>query len=82
MIEKCLSESSKLFDNKWVTEQTLHAICATQVDFDFLSEHYLISTKRSNTENLVCKHYTGFFRPLFYQEGLRKVIDDKILNLL
>ena len=82
MIEKCLSESSKLFDNKWVTEQTLHAICATQADFDFLSEHYLISTKRSNTEDLVCKHYTGFFRPLFYQEGLKKVIDDKILNFL
>ena len=81
LIENSLQKSKSLFDNKWVTEQTLHAICAAQNGMEFLSEDYLISTEKFMTDRLVCKHYTGFFRPLFYQEGLRKVIEQKIIKL-
>ena len=80
LIEVCLKESSELFSNKWVTEQTLHAICATKHGYQFLSKNYLISTHRGLPEDIVCKHYTGFFRPLFYQEGLQEVVNKSVLD--
>ncbi len=82
LTEMCLNQSAELFSNKWVTEQTLHAICATKYGYQFLSKDYLISTHRGLPEDIVCKHYTGFFRPLFYQEGLHEVVDRKVLDFL
>ncbi|MEQ1878938.1 MAG: hypothetical protein ABL958_20025, partial [Bdellovibrionia bacterium] len=65
----------KLFADKWVTEQTLHALCSTIYGVDFLPEGYAVDTKPGLSEKTVCKHYPGFFRPLLYQEGMLKLED-------
>jgi hypothetical protein len=68
-IENCLM-NDKLFNDNWVTEQTLHALTSTKHGVELLPETYLVSTKSGLNEEIICKHYTGFFRPLFYQEGM------------
>lgn len=73
LIEKLL-HNQKMFDNKWVTEQTLHAINSSLYGVRLLSNQYQVSTEKSDLSNLVCKHYPGFFRPLFYQEGINHLL--------
>jgi hypothetical protein len=68
-IEKWL-ENSQLFGDKWVTEQTLHALCSTIYGVELLPDKYCVSTNYGLSENLVCKHYPGFFKPLLYEEGM------------
>ena len=65
-------ENKELFSNKWVTEQTLHAmLSATHKDgLALLDSRYVVSTTRGIAPDTICKHYPGFFRPLFFQEGL------------
>jgi hypothetical protein len=67
-------EHPKLFEDRWVTEQTLHALCATIYGAELLPDTYLVSTERGMSPELVCKHYPGFFRPLLYQEGMAHLV--------
>jgi hypothetical protein len=60
----------KLFADRWVGEQTLHALCSTVYGVEFLPDTYRVSTHRGLAPELVCKHYPGFFRPLLYEEGM------------
>ena len=70
----------KLFADKWVTEQTLHALCATLYGVNLLPSIYRVDTAPGLSEELVCKHYPGFFRPLLYQEGMRHLIEKEFIQ--
>lgn len=72
----------KLFQDRWVGEQTLHALCATQYGVDFLPDTYRVSTDRGLAPELVCKHYPGFFRPLLYEEGMVHLVRVGFLGAL
>ncbi len=73
-IEEWLSHP-KLFGDKWVTEQTLHALVSARHGVETLPETYLVSTHPGLRPDLVCKHYPGFFRGLLYSEGMRHLVD-------
>lgn len=73
----------QMFDNNWVTEQTLHALCATVHGMDFLPPTYLVDTEAGGmSDDLVCKHYPGFFRKHLYSEGMRRLIRSGFLDAL
>jgi hypothetical protein len=75
-------QNEKLFSNKWVTEQTLHALLAhTHTSgIAHLSSQYMVSTTRGIHEDAICKHYPGYFRPYFYQEGMRTLASQGFLK--
>ncbi len=72
----------KLFADKWVTEQTLHALCSTVHGVEFLPDSYFVATEPGLPPDVVCKHYPGFFRGLLYTEGMAKLIADGFLREL
>jgi len=67
-------ENPKLFADAWVTEQTLHALSATVAGVELLPASYCVSTERGFPEDVICKHYPGYFRPLLYQEGMKRLV--------
>ena len=81
LIEKWL-ENSKLRANLWVTEQTLHALCSTIYGVELLPAGYIVSTKPGLPADAICKHYTGFFRHLQYEEGIRFLVENGFLEQL
>ncbi len=72
----------KLFANRWVTEQTLHALCSTVFGVSFLPPEYRIDTEPGLSPAYICKHYPGFFRPLLYQEGMTHLLQTGFLDAL
>jgi hypothetical protein len=64
----------RIFEDKWVTEQTLHALCSALFGVELLPLSYLVSTSASPLDSLICKHYPGFFRPLLYSEGMKYLL--------
>ena len=66
----------KMFADKWVTEQTLHALCSTVHGVEFLPETYLVANEAGLDPSLVCKHYPGFFRKYLYTEGMARLLRD------
>lgn len=72
----------KLFEDTWVAEQTLHALCSTVYGVELLPDTYCVSTSPGLPPDIVCKHYPGFFRHLLYEEGMRHLIDTGFLNAL
>jgi len=60
----------KLFDDVWVTEQTLAALCATVDGFEFLPPTYEIAGGSPIQPQTICRHYAGRFRPFLYTEGM------------
>jgi hypothetical protein len=72
----------KLFENTWVTEQTLHALCSTVHGVELLPDTYRVDTVSGFTADTICKHYTGFFRPLLYEEGMTHLIKSGFLDAL
>jgi len=73
-------EHPKLFNDKWVTEQTLHALCSTVHGVELLPETYLVANTPGLPADPVCKHYPGFFRPLLYQEGMARLVRSGFLK--
>ncbi len=71
-----------LFGNRWVTEQTLHAMCSAIDGVALLPPTYRVSIHPGLDGDLVCKHYPGFFRPLLYSEGMNRLIADGFLQAL
>ncbi len=61
-----------LFDNEWVTEQTLHAMCSSVFGLKFLPPTYIVSVEKGLPENAVCKHYPTAPRVWLYREGMPK----------
>jgi len=82
-IEQWLNHD-KLFNNKWVSEQTMHAmLAATHSDgVTLLGSNYLVSTQPGLNQETICKHYPGFFRPLFFQEGLPQFYNSDYFTFL
>lgn len=80
-IEEWLAEP-RLFTDDWVTEQTLHALCATRYGVELLPPTYAVSTEAGIPEHAVCKHYPGNLRPLLYQEGMKKLMDESFIGAL
>lgn len=62
-----------LYSNRWVTEQTLHAMLAARGRVELLPASYRVDTKAGLPPGIVCKHYPGFERPLLYTEGMPQV---------
>jgi hypothetical protein len=75
-------EHPKLFEDRWVTEQTLHALASAKYGVRLLPDCYMVSTQRGLAEDTVCKHYTGFFRPYHYEEGMAHLIETEFLDAL
>ncbi len=80
-IERWL-EHPRMFENDWVTEQTLHALCSTVHGLEFLPETYLVDVEPGLSDDLVCKHYPGFFRKYLYREGMDHLIRNGFLDAL
>jgi hypothetical protein len=72
----------KLFENTWVTEQTLHALCSTIHGVELLPETYRVDTRPGLSAETICKHYTGFVRPLLYEEGMLNLVKLGFLDAL
>jgi hypothetical protein len=78
MIEEFLNDPDILSD-PWLTEQTLHALCASRIGANLLPEEYAISTGPGlitpTGTPVVAKHYPSFPRPYLYQEGMSRLIE-------
>jgi hypothetical protein len=75
-------EHPKLFANRWVTEQTLHALASTVHGVELLPDTYLVDNQPGLPPNIICKHYPSFFRPLLYSEGMDHLIRTGFLDAL
>ncbi len=80
-IERWLHDP-RLFENRWVTEQTLHAMCSARYGVALLPPTYRVSVEPGLDGDLVCKHYPGFFRPLLYSEGMAELASRGFLRRL
>lgn len=67
-------EHPKLFADKWVTEQTLHALASTIYGVELLPDKYCVSTHPGLESDLVCKHYPGYSKELLYREGMQHLL--------
>ncbi len=74
LVENWLKDE-ELFANRWVTEQTIHALSATISGVELLPNTYMVSTNKGIVDGAVCKHYPGFFRPLLYAEGMFNLLN-------
>lgn len=70
----------KLFAEKWLTEQTLHALFSTRYGVELLPRKYDLGTTAGIRPDAVTKHYPGFIRDLFYHEGMQSLIDAGFLQ--
>ncbi len=75
-------KNPRLFNNKWVTEQTLHALCSTIYGVELLPDKYCVSTIPEIKDSFVCKHYPGFFKDLLYEEGMAYLRQRKFIEIL
>jgi hypothetical protein len=80
-IERWLAHP-KLFEDPWVTEQTLHALCSTVHGVELLPDTYLVATEEGLAPGTICKHYPGFFRTKLYTEGMAHLIATGFLDAL
>jgi hypothetical protein len=80
-IERWL-EHPALFADRWVTEQTLHALCSTVHGVELLPPAYRVGGDATPSDGLVCKHYAGVFRPQLYEEGMRHLQRTGFLDAL
>jgi hypothetical protein len=64
----------KMFEDKWVTEQTLHAICGCRDGADYFPDTYIVEPRAGRLDDLVCKHYPGLYRQQLYDEGMRYLL--------
>lgn len=80
-MEKWL-ENPKLYSNKWVTEQTIHALCSTIYGVDLLPDTYCVSTNPTLKDDYVCKHYPGFIKTLLYEEGMAYLKQNNFIESL
>lgn len=69
-----------MYENNWVTEQTLHALCSTLYGVELLPDTYRVGGPLGITPDLVCKHYPGTHRPWLYTEGMQYLIDHGFLD--
>ncbi len=81
LVEKWLGHP-KMFENRWVTEQTLHALCSTVHGIELLPPTYRVGSRPGLSPDLVCKHYPGYFRPLLYEEGMTHLVATGFLDAL
>lgn len=75
-------EHPKLFDDQWVTEQTLHALCSTVYGVELLPETYMVDIVPGLLPDAVCKHYPGYLRKYLYSEGMDTLARGGFLDAL
>jgi hypothetical protein len=81
LIDRWLT-NPKLFEDTWVTEQTLHAMCSTVYGIELLPATYCVATTPGLKPDMVCKHYPGFFRYHLYAEGMKHLRNTGFLKAL
>jgi hypothetical protein len=59
-----------LYNNVWVTEQTVMALCASIAGFEFLPQTYEVGAASALSSSAICRHYPGEFRSMLYTEGM------------
>jgi hypothetical protein len=75
----------KLYENNWVTEQTLHALCSTVYGVEFLHDTYMVAgghVPPGIPPGTICKHYPGGVREPLYSEGMPYLIRNGFLDAL
>jgi len=63
----------------WLIEQTLFALCSSQHGAQLLPREYDVSLA-TPLEARPCRHYVGAIRHLFYDEGIRKLVQNSFLR--
>lgn len=63
-------KNTRLAADTWVTEQTLHALCAARFGVELLPGSYRISDQAGIAADMVCKSYAGTARTLLCEEGM------------
>lgn len=87
MMEEFLHDPD-ILSNPWLTEQTLQALCASRTSTRFLPDSYFVTGVFrpgliDNTGRIfTAKHYSGGGRPLLYEEGMRQLIKQGLLDEL
>jgi hypothetical protein len=71
-----------LFDEPWLTAQTIHAMASTVAGVELLPDTYVLATSAGVPEGAVCKHYPGYYRQLLYTEGMDRLIRSGFLDRL
>jgi len=72
----------KLAADHWVTEQTLHAPYSTIYGVEFLPDTYCVSSGPGLTPSTVSKHYAGKDKRFLYAEGMRRLMNDGLIQKL
>lgn len=80
-IERWLQHPA-LFDEGWLTSQTIHALSSTVAGIELLPESYFLATRAGIPVGAACKHYPGYFRHLLYTEGMNRLIRSGFLENL
>ena len=81
LVERWLA-CPKLSQEIWLTEQTLHALCAGVNGVELLPKTYLVSTAPGLPPGTVCRHYPGVSRHLLYDEGMPWLVASGFLEAL
>jgi hypothetical protein len=71
----------KLFDESWLTEQTIHALLSTIYGVELLPETYRLGTTPGLENNSISKHYPSR-TALLYQEGMQHLIKTGFIDAL
>ena len=78
-IEEFLELPGILEGHFWRIEQTLQALCSSRFGVELLPEPYDIRLS-DGINNPPCRHYVGAIRPLFYSEGIRRLLKNRFLD--
>ena len=81
LIERSLQQP-KMFDDKWVTEQTLHALCGSAHGADYFPDSYVIDPRPGRLDEVICKHYPGRYRDRLYTEGMPQLLQQGFIERL
>jgi hypothetical protein len=78
LINECL-KSPLLFNEPWLTEQTVHALASTIYGVELLPDNYQLSTNQGLNASTISKHYPSR-TPYLYTEGFSRLLTDDFLR--
>jgi hypothetical protein len=70
-----------LFEEPWLTEQTIHALSSSVYGVELLPSDYALSTQAGLESSTICKHYPSRTQQL-YREGFKKLLDERFIESL
>jgi hypothetical protein len=68
-----------LFEEPWLTEQTIHALSSSLYGVELLPSEYALSTQAGLESSTICKHYPSRTQQL-YIEGFRKLLNEHFVE--